>query len=167
MAKRAAEIFDGAGIPDYATETDAVSGFMHLVQYRELRRQLMAMPPSLPQDFAPDAGAVRPIIDAALRDRGVDGVAWLDPIAISKVLSAYGIATTPASLARDPDEAAAAAKPHFDQGSAVVLKIQSPDIVHKSDVGGVRLNLTSEQTVRQAAADILARARVAEAGRAD
>ena len=66
------------------------------------------------------------------------------------------------SLARDPDEAAAAAKPHLDQGSAVVLKIQSPDIVHKSDVGGVRLNLTSEQTVRQAAADILARARVAK-----
>ena len=73
--ERAAEIFDRAGIPDYATEADAVSGFMHLVQYRELRRELMAMPPSLPQDFAPDAGAVRPIIDAALRDRGADGVA--------------------------------------------------------------------------------------------
>ena len=80
----------------------------------------------------------------------------------SQVLSAYGIATTPASLARDPDEAAAAAKPHLDQGSAVVLKIQSPDIVHKSEVGGVQLNLTSEHSVRQAAADILARARVAK-----
>ena len=46
----------------------------------------MAMPPSLPQDFAPDAGAVRPIIDAALRERGTGGSAWLDPIAIAKVV---------------------------------------------------------------------------------
>ena len=102
---------------------------------------------------------MRPIIDAALREHGA---AWLDPIAISKVLSAYGIAVTPARLARDPDEAAAAAKPHLAQGDAVVLKIQSPDIVHKSEVGGVRLNLTSKQAVRQSAADILARARAAK-----
>jgi acetyltransferase len=158
----ASEVFDRAGIPDYATETDAVAGFMHLVRYRESRRQLMATPPSLPRDFAPDARAVRPIIDAALRGRGIDGIAWLDPIAISKVLSAYGIAITPARLAPDPDEAAALAKPHLDQGSAVALKIQSPDIVHKSEVGGVELNLTSEQAVRQSTADILARARAAE-----
>ena len=158
----ASEVFDGAGIPDYATETDAVAGFMHLVRYRESRRQLMATPPSLPQDFAPNAGAVRPIVNAALRERGTDSVAWLDPIAINKVLSAYGIAITPASLARDPDEAAAAAKPHLARGDVVVLKIQSPDIVHKSDVGGVQLNLTSEQAVRQAATDILSRARSAK-----
>src|SRR6516165_4587401 len=160
--ERASEVFDGSGIPDYATETEAVAGFMHLVQYRESRQQLMATPPSLPQDFAPDAHAVRPIIDAALPERSADRDAWLDPIAINRVLSAYGIAITPASLARDPDEAAIAARPHLANGDAVVLKIQSPDIVHKSDVGGVRLNLTSEQAVRQATADILNRARAAK-----
>src|SRR5262249_60971437 len=152
---RAAEIFGDAGIPDYATETDAVAGFMHLVQYRQSRRQLMATPPSLRQDFAPDKLAVRPIIEAALRERAAGQLAWLDPIAINRVLSAFRIAVTPASLARDPDEAAIAARPHLANGDAVVLKIQSPDIVHKSDVGGVRLNLTSEQAVRQATADIL------------
>jgi acetyltransferase len=134
---------------------------MHLVQYRESRRQLMAVPPSLPQDFAPDDSAVRPLIEAALRDFR-NGYAWLDPIAIAKVLAAYGIAITPASLGRDPDEAAAAARPHLAQGGAVVLKIQSPDIVHKSEVGGVRLNLTTEAAVREAAADILRRARAAK-----
>ena len=159
---RAAEIFGDAGIPEYATETDAVAGFMHLVQYRQSRRQLMATPPSLRQDFAPDKLAVRPIIEAALRERAAGQLAWLDPIAINRVLSAYGIAITPASLARDPDEAAIAARPHLANGDAVVLKIQSPDIVHKSDVGGVRLNLTSEQAVRQATADILNRARAAK-----
>ena len=157
--ERASEIFDRAGIPDYATETEAVAGFMHLVQYQESRRQLMAAPPSLPQEFAPDDRAVRPIIDAALRDRGTAKYAWLDPLAIGRVLAGYGIATTPASLARDPDEAAAAARPHLARGDAVVLKIQSPDIVHKSEVGGVQLNLTTEAAVRQAAADILSRAR--------
>jgi acetyltransferase len=157
--ERVSEIFDRAGIPDYATETDAVAGFMHLVQYRESRQQLMAAPPSLPQDFVPDPTLARPIIAGALRQRTAGQTTWLDPIAINKVLSAYGIAATPASLARDPDEAALAARPHLTKGDAVVLKIQSPDIVHKSDIGGVRLNLTTEQAVRQAAADILGRAR--------
>ena len=49
----AAEAFDAAAIPSYATEADAVGGFMHLVRYRELRELLMATPPSMPQDFAP------------------------------------------------------------------------------------------------------------------
>jgi len=112
---------------------------MHLVQYRGSREQLMATPPSLPQDFAPNAPVARAIIDAALRDSGSDRKVWLDPIEIDKVLSAYGIAITPASLARNPDEAVAAAKPYLAKGNAVVLKILSPDIVHKSEVGGVRL----------------------------
>src|SRR6516165_5476166 len=81
--EHASEIFDGAGIPDYGTETEAVAGFMHLVQYRASRRQLMAAPPSLPEEFESDDRAVRPIVDAALRDRGTAEYAWLDPIAIS------------------------------------------------------------------------------------
>jgi acetyltransferase len=160
--ERASDVFDRADIPDYATETEAVAGFMHLVQYRESRRQLMAVPPSLPEDFAPDDRAVRPLIQAALREHGQDGYSWLDPIAIGKVLAAYGIAITAASLASDPDEAVAAARPHLAKGDAVVLKIQSADILHKSEVGGVRLNLTTEAAVRDAAADILRRARAAK-----
>jgi len=78
------------------------------------------------------------------------------------MFQAYGIPITPAALARDPDEAVAAARPHLAAGNAVVLKILSPDIVHKSEVGGVRLNLTNEQTVRQAAAEILNSARAAK-----
>jgi acetyltransferase len=161
---RASEVFENAGIPDYPTESHAVAGFMHLVRYRGSREQLMATPPSLPQDFAPDALAVRLTIDAALRDSGSDRQVWLDPIEINKVLSAYGIAITPASLARDPDEAVAAAKPYLAKGDAVVLKILSPDIVHKSEVGGVQLGLTGEQAVRQAAVEILNRARAAKPG---
>jgi acetyltransferase len=157
----ASQVFERAGIPDYATETEAVAGFIHLVHYRQARRQLMAVPLSLPADFAPDDRAVRSLIEAALREHSCDGYAWLDPIAVGKVLAAYGIAITPGSLARDANEAATAARPHLARGDAVVLKIQSPDIVHKSEVGGVRLNLTTESAVSEAAADILRRARAA------
>ena len=150
--------FDAANIPSYATEADAVGGFMHLVRYQQARDLLMATPPSLPQEFTADAAAVRPVIAGVLRERR----SWLDPIEMTRVFQAYGIAITPAVLARDADEAAAAAKPHLDEGTPVVLKIQSPDIVHKSEVGGVRLNLGNERVVREAAADILRRARQAK-----
>jgi acetyltransferase len=150
--------FDAANIPSYATEADAVAGFMHLVRYRQARELLMATPPDLPQEFAADSAAVRPVIDGVLRE----GRTWLDPIEMTRVFSAYGIAITPAVLARNADEAVAAAKPFLDEGTPVVLKIQSPDIVHKSEVGGVRLNLGNERVVREAAADILRRAREAK-----
>src|SRR5262249_60191875 len=100
---------DLSGTPVDATESEAVAGFMHLVQYRESRQQLMSVPPSLPQDFVPDERTARPLIEAALREHRGDGYAWLDPIAIGKVLAAYGVAITPASLARDPRVRAAAA----------------------------------------------------------
>jgi len=150
--------FDAAHIPSYATETDAVGGFMHLVRYRQSRELLLAAPPNLPQDFAPDSAAVRPVLDGVLHE----GRTWLDPTELARVLSAYQIPIAPAVLARDADAAVAAAKPHLDTGTPVVLKIQSPDIVHKSEVGGVRLDLGNERAVREAASDILRHAREAK-----
>jgi len=78
------------------------------------------------------------------------------------VLTAYAIPTVPATLAQDATQAGAAAKPFLAAGHPVVVKILSPDIVHKSDVGGVRLGLSSEAAVEAAAADIIARARIAK-----
>ena len=150
--------FDAAGIPSYATESDAVGGFMHVVRYRESLGALMATPPSLPQDFVPDTAAARPVIDGVMRE----GRVWLDPIEATRLFSAYGIPVTPAHLARDADEAAAVAKPYLAEGQAVVAKILSPDIVHKSEIGGGRLNLTNERAVREAAAEILSLARAAK-----
>jgi acetyltransferase len=78
------------------------------------------------------------------------------------LLASYSIPVTSAILARDAGEAAAAAAPALASGGTVAVKILSPDIVHKSDIGGVRLNLTSERAVREATTDILARARAAK-----
>jgi acetyltransferase len=147
--------FEVARIPRYATESDAIGGFMHLVRYKEAIEALMMMPPSLPQDFAPDVAAAGPIIDAALRE----GRSWLDPVEIGRLFAAYAIPIAPAILARDAEQAVAAAAPYLADGKAVVVKVLSPDITHKSDVGGVRLNLTSERAVHNAAREIMDRAR--------
>jgi acetyltransferase len=153
----ASNAFDAAAMPHFATETEAVQGFMHLVRYREASDMLMATPPSLPQDFTADVAAASRIVRVAV----AGGRRWLDPIEIMQLFAAYQIPIVPAVLARDADEAAAVAAPLLAQGSTIVAKILSPDIVHKSEVGGVRLNLTSERGVRDATTDILARARAA------
>ena len=57
---------------------------MHLVRYKELRAVLMATPPSLPQDFAPDTAAARPVIDGVLSENRT----WLDPVELTRLLSA-------------------------------------------------------------------------------
>jgi acetyltransferase len=149
------DLLSGAGIPNYPTEDDAVRGFMHLVRHREVVAALAQVPPAMPNEFVPDIDAARQIVIAALSD----GRRWLDPIEIKRLLEAYEIAMVPTFAAADPEQAVAHASALFAQGVTVVLKIMSRDIVHKSDVGGVVLNLTSPDAVRAATADILGRAK--------
>jgi acetyltransferase len=149
------DLLSGAGIPNYQTGGDAVLGFMHLVRHREVVEALAQVPPAMPGEFVPDTDAARRIVATAL----VDGRSWLDPIEVKRLFDAYDIAVVPTFAAADAEQAVAHATALFAQGSTVVLKIMSRDIVHKSDVGGVVLNLTSPDAVRKATADILARAR--------
>ncbi|MDB5565724.1 MAG: family acetyltransferase [Tardiphaga sp.] len=144
-----------AGVPNYPTGGDAVLGFMHLVQHRELVEALAQVPPAMPDTFVPDVDAARSIVATAL----AESRQWLDPIEIRRLLDAYQIPMVPTFAAADAEEAVIHASAIFAQGATVVLKILSRDIVHKSDVGGVVLNLTSAEAVRTATADILARAR--------
>ncbi|MFT4120400.1 GNAT family N-acetyltransferase [Bradyrhizobium sp.] len=149
------ETLSGAGIPNYPTEDDAVRGFMHLVRHREVVEELSQVPPAMPDTFAPDVAAARRIVASAI----ADGRKWLEPVEIKHLLEAYDIAMVPTYAATDIEEAVACANEMFAQGATVVLKIMSRDIVHKSDVGGVVLNLTTADAVRAAASDILARAK--------
>jgi acetyltransferase len=148
-------LLSGAGIPNYPTEDDAVRGFMHLVRHREVVEALAQVPPAMPSEFSPDTATARQIVTAAIDD----GRQWLDPLENKRLLEAYGIAMVPTFAAADADAAVAQASKLFAQGATVVLKIMSRDIVHKSDVGGVVLNLTNADAVRMAADDILARAK--------
>jgi acetyltransferase len=143
------------GIPNYPTEDDAVRGFMYMVKHREVVAELAQVPPAMPSEFAPDIDAARGIVASAL----ADGRQWLDPVEIKRLLEAYEIPMVPTFAAADAEQAVAHAETIFAQGATVVLKIMSRDIVHKSDVGGVVLNLTSPEAVRAATAEILARAK--------
>src|SRR5690606_12062144 len=60
---QAVEVLGEAGVPTYATEAEAVRGFMYLVRHREARQALMETPPSLPEDFVVDADAARAVVD--------------------------------------------------------------------------------------------------------
>jgi acetyltransferase len=51
--------FESAGIPHYATETEAVRGFMHVVRWSEARDALTQTPPSMPEQFSPNLNAAR------------------------------------------------------------------------------------------------------------
>ncbi len=144
-----------AGIPNYPTEDDAVRGFMHLVRHREVVEELSQVPPAMPDTFVPDTRVARQIVAAAI----ADGRKWLEPVEIKHLLEAYDIAMVPTYVATDVERAVICANEIFAQGATVVLKIMSRDIVHKSDVGGVVLNLTTPEAVRAAASDILARAK--------
>ena len=89
---------EAAGIPHYRSETDAVRGFMHLVRYREASERLMATPPSLPQDFAPDVAAARAVMRGALSPTAAPGsIRWRS----RDLFAAYAIPIAPAVLARD------------------------------------------------------------------
>src|SRR3954467_13230042 len=149
------QALSGAGIPNYPTEDDAVRGFMHLVRHREVVEELSQVPPAMPDTFVPDARAAKQIVAGAV----ADGRQWLEPTEIKHLLEAYDIAMVPIYAAVDVEQAVAYAKDIFAQGATVVLKIMSRDIVHKSDVGGVVLNLTTVEAVRAATDDILARAK--------
>ncbi|MBB3019102.1 acetyltransferase [Microvirga lupini] len=149
-----ARVFEEARIPHFATEADAVRGFMQLVRYREAQNQLMETPDDLPDDFQPDTEAARVIIDHVVSQNR----RWLDPLEVNALLRAYDIPTAPVLLATTPDEAAEAARPILAEGGTVAVKVLSPDIVHKSDIGGVKLDLTTEEAVSRAAADIFERA---------
>ncbi|MCP9627331.1 bifunctional acetate--CoA ligase family protein/GNAT family N-acetyltransferase [Rhodopseudomonas palustris] len=146
--------FDAAGIPNYPTEDDAVRSIMNLVRYREAAQLLTEVPPSLPKEFDPDTEAARLVIEKAL----AEGRSWLDPIEVGALFAAYQIPMVPTLAAPNADAAVAWAEPFLAQGVTVVVKVMSRDITHKSDIGGVVLNLTSVEAVRSAVVDILDRA---------
>jgi acetyltransferase len=152
-----ATTFNAADVPHFDTESDAVRGFMQIVQHRAAIDALMQTPPSLPSEIAPDKATARDVVAKVCAENRK----WLDPLEVSALLRAYGIPTVETILARSPEEAAAAAAPLLNAGQSLVAKIMSREIVHKSDVGGVRLNLTSAQAVHTAVTEIIANAKQA------
>jgi acetyltransferase len=141
---QARSVFSEAGIPTYDTPEEAARGFMQIVQYNRNQKLLMEVPASSAASVEEDRDAVRAMVRKAL-GRGRDTLS--EPEA-KQVLAAYGIPVVQTRSAATIEEAVECAQ---RIGFPVALKILSPDVVHKSDVGGVVLNLEDADSVRVAA----------------
>lgn len=142
-----------AGVPVFDTPEEAVRGFLQLVDWQRNQRMLMQVPPACTL-APPDRAAARARVAALVAD-GTTAVGEADAKAI---LANYGIPAVATETAPDAAHALAAAR---RIGYPVALKILSPDIMHKTDVGGVVLDVADEGALAQALDAMLARVRAA------
>ncbi len=135
--------FKDAGIPSFSTPEPAVEVFSYLSAYYENQRLLMQTPGPIAKGTDPDVEGARLIIESALSQ----GRSVLTEVESKALLSAFRIPVAQTMIAREPTEAMLMAQ---QMGFPVAMKINSQTISHKSDVGGVRLGLSSGHAVRSA-----------------
>ena len=141
-------LFQGAGIPTFRTPEPAVDLFSHVSNYYRNRQLLMQTPPSISEQAPPRLESARLVIESAL----MEGRKILSEMESKAILSAFRIPIAQTMVARSASEAMVLAE---ELGLPVVMKIDSPQIAHKSDCGGVRLNLNSLAAVRDAWLEIM------------
>jgi acetyl coenzyme A synthetase (ADP forming)-like protein len=133
------ERLEDYGVPNYPFPERAALAFKAMSDYREIRSR----PEPEYIKFDVDLEATRQVLDAVR----ADGRMAIGDSEARQILTAYGMKIPVSELAATPDEAVSTA----DQiGYPVVLKIASPDILHKTDVGGVKVGLGSAEEVRDA-----------------
>jgi acetyltransferase len=132
------EIFFENNIPTYETPEDAVKTYLYMYQYDRNLESLYETPAELPIDQAPSKNNLKALIRRALKE----GRTILNEEESKRFLTNYGIPTVSARMAYTVDGALSLAK---FVGYPVVLKIVSPDITYKSDVGGVAMGITSDE----------------------
>ncbi|MEJ2060004.1 MAG: bifunctional acetate--CoA ligase family protein/GNAT family N-acetyltransferase [Gammaproteobacteria bacterium] len=130
-------------IPSFSTPEDSIEAFSFLSNYHHNQALLRQVPPPLHGHAAPDIEGARLIIESALSESR----SLLSTTETRAILSAFHIPILPAIQAKDANDALIAAEA---LGFPVALKIDSPDLTHKSDVGGVRLNIGNAPAVRGA-----------------
>jgi acetyltransferase len=148
-AERARDQFSEAGVPCFPTPEQAIQAYMHVVDYQRGQRALMQTPESMPEPRTAASSEAAPRLRRALQD----GAQWLNPADTRAVLAAYGFRVLTAEHAANAEQAAGIAE---RLGVPVALKIVSPDIVHKTDVGGVALDLRGARVTRAAARAMVA-----------
>jgi len=121
---------DGHGIPSYAYPEQAVAALAHMVSYRQRLRE----PEPEMVRFEADREKARSVFAAVRAESRVN----LGEIEAREVVSAYGFRVPQARLARSAEEAVQLAE---SIGYPVVMKVSSPDILHKSDIGAVRVGI--------------------------
>jgi acetyltransferase len=149
------QLFAESNLPHFATPEAAVEAFSYLAAYYRNQRLLMQVPGPLADRSEPDVDGARMIIDAALAEHR----STLSEVESKAVLRAFGIPTVASVLARSATEALVIAE---TLGFPVAMKILSPQIVHKSDVGGVRLNVGDARSVKRVYRELLEQVRAVQ-----
>ena len=126
-----------AGVPTFRTPEHAVRAFMILVNYARNLENLYETPRDVPISFKVNRDKFRQVFYKTVSHKGP----YLSETISKRLLDAYGISVTSTSLVATEEEAVQAST---EMGFPVVLKISSPQITHKSDVGGVALGLKDE-----------------------
>ncbi|CAN7759162.1 GNAT family N-acetyltransferase [Variovorax sp. LjRoot84] len=151
---QARQLFEQAGIPDYPTPEEAVRAFAMLQTYRRNQDTLIEAP-SASENPVPDVASAYRRLDAVL----AEGREWLGEQEAKAVLKAYGVPVVPTLAV--PASAEAIFSAAREVGYPVALKIVSRDISHKSDVGGVRLDLRDQASLDHAVSEMLQAVRTA------
>ena len=137
------QLFAANAMPTFSTPESAVEAFSFLVDYHRNQQLLLQAPGPLQSSAEPDVEGARLIIEAAL----AEGRSLLSRAEVNAVLTAFSIPVMPVSECRSANEALVAAE---SVGFPVAMKINSPDITHKTDVDGVKLNISNANSVRGA-----------------
>jgi acetyltransferase len=141
-----AALLSSNGIPCFSMPEPAIAAIAGMAAYRKLKERPAAEERTT--DFKPDLKTVKAIFYDVKRD----GRLALLGSESAEIVSAYGITAAPTIISQSPDEAAAIA----DQlGYPVVLKIASPKIMHKTDIGGVIRDLQTAEEVKNAYVNII------------
>ena len=147
LVSDARQVFAKAGLPTFRTPESAVEAIHFLGQYHQNQALLMQVPEAL-EDFTPDFTGARLIIQHALAEKRK----VLSATETRAVLHAFDIPVTPVIEARDTSSALIAAE---TLGFPVALKVNSADITHKSDSGGVVLNVSHAVDVPNAFRELM------------
>ena len=145
----ARQIITGAGIASFRTPEAAVDAFSNIASFYQNQQLLQQTPPPLSHLAKPDLEGARMLIESVLAERRN----VLTEMESKSLLAAFHIPITQTILARNATEAVLIAS---QLGYPVALKIDSPDIAHKSDVQGVVLNVQGAAGVRDVYNDMLA-----------
>jgi acetyltransferase len=139
-----------AGIATYDSPADAVRSLRYLVGYSQAQAALSRTPPELPDGFSVGPAAARAVMARA----GSGGRTLLSEPEAKAALAAFGIPVAETIVADTPEHAESIAADLLGRSAAVAVKILSPDVSHKSDVGGVALDLATPAAAAAAARGI-------------
>jgi acetyltransferase len=144
QVEKARTLFNRAHVPDFRTLENAVDAFSYLARYNQNQRLLLQTPARLTRgQEPPDVEGARLIIEEVLAEQRK---ILTEPESMA-VLSAFRIPTVRNAVAHSANEALIIAE---SIGFPIAMKVLSTSISHKSDVGGVRLNINSAPEVRGA-----------------